>query len=219
MIEILVVSDIHLGTSVSQKEKVLEVLSLDFNTLLINGDLFDNYSFKRYDKRDWKILGKIRKLSKTHNVILVKGNHDSNAEFLSAITGMELLENYTTTINNKRFFFEHGDKYDHWIKHRPFLTWFFTGLYYWIQKFDRTHKTSRFLKRLSKSWIEAKDIVCKKFVEKYGKKHDVLLAGHTHYAEIRKIDSCTYINSGSFCEHRCSYVEIYPDGKFKLKYI
>jgi predicted phosphodiesterase len=47
----------------------------------------------------------------------------------------------------------------------------------------------------------------------------VLLAGHTHYAEVRKIDSCTYINSGSFCEHKCSYVEIYSDGKFELKYI
>ena len=62
MIEVLVISDIHLGTDVSQKEKVLQVLNLKFNTLIINGDLFDNYSFKRYDKRDWKILGKIYRL-------------------------------------------------------------------------------------------------------------------------------------------------------------
>ena len=219
MIEVLVISDIHLGTDVSQKEKVLRVLNLKFNTLIINGDLFDNYSFKRYDKRDWKILGKIRKLSKSHNVVLVKGNHDSNAEFLSAITGMELLENYATTINNKRFFFEHGDKYDYWIKHQPFLTWFFTGLYYWIQKFDRSHKTSRFLKRLSKSWIDAKDIVSRKFAEKHGKKYHVLLAGHTHHAEIKQFETCVYINSGSFCDHQCSYVEIYSDGEFKLRYI
>jgi len=219
MIEILVISDVHLGTDVSQKEKVLKVLKLKFNTLVINGDLFDNYSFKRYDKLDWKILSKIRKLSKTHNVIFVKGNHDSNVEFLSAITGMELLENYCATINNKTFFFEHGDKYDYWIKHRPIITWFFTGLYYWVQKFDKSYKTSRALKRLSKSWIDAKNIVSRKFVEKYGKLYDVLLAGHTHYAEIKYFETCVYINSGSFCDNICSYIKIYSDGKFKLKYI
>lgn len=219
MIEILVISDIHLGTDVSQKEKVLAVLKTKFNTLVINGDLFDNYSFKRYDKRDWKILSTIRKLSKTRNVIFVKGNHDSNVEFLSAITGMELLPDYCTTVNNKTFFFEHGDKYDSWIKHRPIATWFFTGLYYWIQKFDKTHKTSRALKHYSKSWIDAKNAVSRKFVEKHGKQYDVLLAGHTHHPEIKKFKTCVYINSGSFCDTRCSYVQICSDGNFKLQYI
>jgi metallophosphoesterase superfamily enzyme len=46
MINTLVISDVHLGTSVSQKEKVLQVLNFKFNTLVINGDLFDNYSMK-----------------------------------------------------------------------------------------------------------------------------------------------------------------------------
>jgi UDP-2,3-diacylglucosamine pyrophosphatase LpxH len=215
----LVISDIHLGSAVSQKEAVLRVLNLDFQKLIINGDLFDSYSFKRFDKKDWAILSKIRKLSKSHEVILVHGNHDADAQFLSAITGMDFVENYLTVINGKRIFFEHGDKYDHWIKHKPFITWFFTGAYYWIQKYDKNHSASRILKRMSKSWIKAKDIVCKKFVEKHGSKNDILVAGHTHYPEVKHFEHCTYINTGSFCEDKCSYLEIYDDGSFELKLI
>ena len=82
-IHTLIVSDIHLGTCVSQKDKFLKVLDLNFKTLIINGDLFDNYSFHRYDKKDWKILSKIRKLTKTHNVVLVQGNHEHECEFIT----------------------------------------------------------------------------------------------------------------------------------------
>jgi UDP-2,3-diacylglucosamine pyrophosphatase LpxH len=214
----LVISDIHLGSAVSQKEHVLHVLNLDFKRLIINGDLFDSYSFKRFDKKDWAVLSKIRKLSKSHEVILVYGNHDSDAQFLSAITGMDFVENYLMIVGGKRIYFEHGDRFDHWIKHRPFITWFFTGAYYWVQKFDKNHNASRMLKRMSKSWIKAKDIVRKKFVERHGCKNDILVAGHTHYPEVVHLDNCSYINTGSFCEDRCSYLEIYDDGSFELKY-
>jgi len=219
MINTLVISDVHLGTSVSQKEKVLQVLNLKSNTLVINGDLFDNYSFHRYDKKDWKILSKIRKLSKSRHVVLVYGNHDEDAEFLSAIAGMDLVDHYAAEIAGVKFRMEHGHNYDQWISERPFTTWFFTGIYYWIQKFDRRHRFTRRIKQLSKSWIRAKDIVRERFVQKHGAAHDVLLAGHTHYPEVRVYSNCTYANSGSFCDEKCSYIEIYDDGNFKLKYI
>ena len=219
MINTIVISDVHLGTSVSQKEKVLQVLGLEFGTIVINGDLFDNYSFHRYDKKDWKILSKIRKLSKSHHVVLVYGNHDEDAEFLSAVAGMDLVDHYAITVNGVKYYIEHGHQYDQWTSERPFITWFFTGIYYWIQKCDPSHRFTRKIKRLSKSWIRAKDTICEKFVHRHGDAHDVLLAGHTHYPEVRKLSNCTYANSGSFCDETCSYIEIYDDGKFELKYI
>ena len=85
-INTLIISDLHLGTPVSQSEKILKVLLSDFDRLIINGDLFDNHSFVRYKKQDWKILNKIRKLSKTKEVILVEGNHDGCSDFIAAIT-------------------------------------------------------------------------------------------------------------------------------------
>jgi UDP-2,3-diacylglucosamine pyrophosphatase LpxH len=215
----LVISDIHLGSPVCNREKVLKVLSLDFKNLIINGDLFDSYSFKRFNKKDWAVLSKIRKLSKSHRLILVHGNHDSNGEFLSIIMGMDFVENYSFILNGKRFYLEHGDKFDHWIKHRPFITWMFTGLYFWVQRLDKSYHVSRMVKRMSKSWTDAKNIVSAKFIAKYRGKYDVLLAGHTHFPEVVPFNEGTYINSGSFCEEVCSFVEIYDDGKFELKYL
>jgi len=93
-INTIIISDLHLGTPVSQGDKILKILSSDFERLIINGDLFDNHSFSRYKKQDWKILNNIRKLSKTKEVILVEGNHDGCSEFISAITGMNMVSNY-----------------------------------------------------------------------------------------------------------------------------
>jgi UDP-2,3-diacylglucosamine pyrophosphatase LpxH len=221
MIDTLIISDIHLGSSVCDRDKVLEVLSCKFNNLVINGDLFDNHSFKRYNKKDWKILSKIRKLSKTHNVVLVKGNHDGCADFLAAITGMEFVSEYSFTIENMKYHCEHGDAYDHWIKYKPVATFIFTGIYYWIQKFDRRHIITRRLKRWSKSWVKAKDLVSRRFIEKKGYLYDVLIAGHTHYPEsiYSRESSCYYVNTGSFCDERCSYITVHTDGSFDLKYI
>lgn len=213
----LIISDIHLGSPVCDRAKVLEVLSLDFETLIINGDLFDSYSFHRFNKKDWAVLSRLRKLTKIHKVIFIKGNHDSNGEFLSAITGMEFVNNYSFVLNSRIFYLEHGDKYDHWIKHRPIITWIFTGLYFWLQMIDASHNLSRMIKRLSKSWIDAKNIVASKFIAKHGMKYDVILAGHTHFPEVVEYFGGYYVNSGSFCEKVCTYVEIYDDGSFQLK--
>ena len=221
MIDTLIISDIHLGSSVCERDKVLEVLKLPFKNLVINGDLFDNHSFKRYSKKDWKILSKIRKLSKTHNVTLVRGNHDGCAEFLAAITGMEFVSEYSFTIENMRYHCEHGDAYDYWIKYKPITTYVFTGIYYWIQKFDKKHRVTRKLKTWSKSWIDAKNHVSRRFIEKKGHYYDILVAGHTHYPETihSRAVCCYYVNTGSFCDERCSYLVIQNDGSFDLRYI
>lgn len=221
MLNTLVISDIHLGSAVCDRDKVLSVLSLPFNTLIINGDLFDNHSFKRYTKKDWKVLSKIRKISKTKHVVLVTGNHDGQGDLIAAITGMEFVPSYSVSINGVRVHCEHGDKYDHWTHSKPFVTWACTGLYYWIQKFDKRHVVTRKLKAWSKSWVRAKDIVRERYLAKEGRYNDIIAAGHTHYPEIVYSEdyNCTYINSGSFCDQWCSYITIDNDGTYKLNYI
>lgn len=221
MIDTIVISDIHLGSSVCDREKVLKVLDMPFNTLIINGDLFDNHSFHRYTKKDWKILTRIRKLSKTRRVILVRGNHDGCAEFLAAITGMKFTKSYSFVVNERRMLCEHGDEYDHWIQSKPMITSIFTGLYYCIQVIDRKNILTRRLKAWSKSWVRAKDIVSERFLAKRGYSYDVIMAGHTHYPEERYdiTYKCNYINSGSFCDEMCTYIKIDAEGTAKLTYI
>lgn len=220
-IDTIVISDLHLGSPVSQRNKILQVLSLDFNTLIINGDLFDSISFKRYKRKDWAVLSKLRKLTKSHHVVFINGNHDKDVEFIGAITGMELKDSHAFSVNGIRFIAEHGDNFDHWIKYKPVITFIFTGLYYWVQKFDKSHKITRKLKKISKTWIDAKNMVGKRFLDRHYQQADVCLAGHTHYPEIKysQFHKCFYVNSGSFCDEPSSYVVIYDDGSFDLQYL
>jgi hypothetical protein len=220
-INTIIISDLHLGTPVSQRDKILKVLSYDFDRLIINGDLFDNHSFSRYKKNDWKILEKIRKLSKHKEVIFVEGNHDGCSEFIAGITGMQMVPNYQFYIDDIKFYCEHGHQYDKWTQEKPLLTEFFTGIYYYIQLLQKNQKISRKLKSMSKSWIRAKDIIADGFIKKHGKKFDFIFAGHTHNPETRycKDHECWYYNSGSFCDEPCHYLLIDKHGDVTLKEI
>ena len=212
-INTLIISDLHLGTPVCQSEKILRVLSFDFKRLIINGDLFDNHSFTRYNK--------IRKLSKNKKVILVEGNHDGCSEFISGITGMNMVPSYEFQIDNQKFYCEHGHQYDAWTQEKPLLTQFFTGIYYYIQVLQKNQKISRKLKAVSKSWIRAKDIIADGFIKKHGKHFDMIFAGHTHHPENRfyKDYNCWYFNSGSFCDNNCSYICIDDDGIADISFL
>jgi UDP-2,3-diacylglucosamine pyrophosphatase LpxH len=213
-IDTIIISDLHLGTPVSQSNKILKVLSSDFSRLIINGDLFDNHSFHRYKKEDWNILNKIRKIAKHKEVILVEGNHDGCSEFIAGITGMNMVPSYEFVINNHKHYCEHGHQYDKWTQDKPFVTAFFTGIYYYIQLAQKNQRISRKLKTISKSWIRAKDIIANGFVSKHGKEFNFIFAGHTHAPESRyyKEYDCWYFNSGSFCDTTCSYIKIAEDG-------
>jgi UDP-2,3-diacylglucosamine pyrophosphatase LpxH len=64
--DIVVVSDIHLGSDICQCSKFVKFLTnLNTKTLIINGDLFDSWDFRKLRKDHWKILKKLRQLSDT----------------------------------------------------------------------------------------------------------------------------------------------------------
>jgi UDP-2,3-diacylglucosamine pyrophosphatase LpxH len=64
MNEIVIISDVHLGSDVCQVEQLSKFLDkVSTQTLIINGDLFDSWDFRRLRKDHWKILKKLRQLS------------------------------------------------------------------------------------------------------------------------------------------------------------
>lgn len=74
---ILVISDVHLGSPVSRVKALAKVLRNEkYGHLIINGDLFDNKYIERYKKRHWNILSLIRKISKKKKVTFILGNHN-----------------------------------------------------------------------------------------------------------------------------------------------
>ena len=64
----IVISDIHLGSDVSQAKLLTEFLEKIENEkstkcLILNGDFFDNMDFRRLKKYHWKVLSAIRNMS------------------------------------------------------------------------------------------------------------------------------------------------------------
>ena len=79
---VLVVSDIHLGSPVSKVKALAKVLKNEkYSHLIINGDLFDSKNIHRYKKGHWNILSLIRKVSKYY-CNNVKGKDSGIVDFI-----------------------------------------------------------------------------------------------------------------------------------------
>ena len=68
MYDAIVISDLHLGSEISQAKQLvrfLEMLREDIiltRELILNGDVFDSWDFRRLKKNHWKVLSIIRSL-------------------------------------------------------------------------------------------------------------------------------------------------------------
>jgi len=94
-IDTMIISDLHLGAHSSKaKELVVILLSYDFKRLILNGDIFDDFNFRRLNSEQWKILSIFRRLSKKCEVVWISGNHDGDALNLSRLIGVKVFRQY-----------------------------------------------------------------------------------------------------------------------------
>lgn len=198
-VDALIVSDIHLGSPVSQADTFIDVLQqYDPKILFIVGDLFDGLNLHRLKGKHWKALSMIRKMTKKSRVIMLKGNHDI-AEFsgLEALLGIEVHNEFIWEWRGERILLLHGDIFDYWVTQWPILAEVFSGVYYWLQRLDHGQRLARWIKRKSKKVVRNVSCVHKR-AETYCKfkRCDFVICGHTHYAELSE----HYANSGSFCD-------------------
>jgi UDP-2,3-diacylglucosamine pyrophosphatase LpxH len=218
MNKIIIISDVHLGSNVCRTDKVLECLDIPCDKLIINGDLFDSFNLTRFNSKHWKVLSKIRKLSKKIPIVFCRGNHDGNIEFLSDLLGVQFVHDVELIWKNKKIFICHGDRFDHWMA-KQMIADFFTGLYYFIQKFDtKERKFSTWLKLKSKQILKVhKNLENKAINFALANSYDVICVGHSHLENKVERDGIIYVNSGSFTEEPCSYIEI--DEEIELKHL
>lgn len=215
-IEVLIMSDLHLGSPNSKTDKILKVLKkYDFNTLILNGDILDSDKLGRLKKCSWKVLSEIRKISKNKKVIYIKGNHDwLISEVISDLLGLELVNNYLFKLNNKFYYFTHGAEFDLFITKNYLITEIACWLYYTLQKFDWTHgKITSWLKKQTKDYLKnASKIKTAAVAYSNNHKYEYTFVGHSHYAEIDH----NYLNTGSFTDEECHYGLITSNGDLKL---
>ncbi|WP_430927632.1 UDP-2,3-diacylglucosamine diphosphatase [Polaribacter marinivivus] len=223
-VEIVVISDVHLGTYGSKAKELLNYLkSIEPEKLILNGDIIDIWQFnKRYfPKSHMNVIKQITSLlSKNTTVYYITGNHD---EMLRKFKGFKLgnfkiINKLTFNLQGKKAWFFHGDVFDVTMKHskwlaklggkgydlliliNTFFNWLSGLLGYGKFSFSKKIKNSvkgavKFINDFEKT---ATDIAID-----YG--YDYVICGHIHQPEIRVFENqkgkTTYLNSGDWIEN------------------
>lgn len=204
--DILIVSDIHLGTPVSRSRRLLAFLKESTcNTLILNGDIFDDLNFNRLSQDDWALFDYLRELTATGrpHVVWIAGNHDVSPGVLSRVIGIRVLNEYVFKWNGKRCLAIHGHQFDRFLYNNPVIGTVASWVYLFIQLIDsRQQRFSRWVKKMSKSWLRlAKEVA--KGSSLYGKllkRADYVFCGHTHREDHTNEYGPEYWNSGCWTD-------------------
>jgi UDP-2,3-diacylglucosamine pyrophosphatase LpxH len=224
-VELVVISDIHLGTYGCKARELLNYLrSIKPNILILNGDIIDIWQFsKRYfPKSHLKVIKYITTLlTKGTSVYYITGNHD---ELLRKFEGFEIgqlkiVNKLLLDLDGRKAWFFHGDVFDVTMEHSKWLARLGGKGYDLLIIINLVvNKVSKFFGygRISLS-KRIKDRVksAVKFVSNYEKTaaevalrngYDYVVCGHIHQPQIQMVTDkkgreVTYLNSGDWVEN------------------
>jgi len=222
------ISDVHLGTTGCQAQRLLEFLRrTESDTLYLVGDIIDGWQLKRrwyWDQSHNNVVQTVlKKAKKGTEVIFVPGNHDEavrqfiDLDFGGIRVRDELIH---TTAQGKRMLVLHGDRFDGVIACAKWLAYVGDNLYTMILKFNQVLNSwraraglpywslSQYLKLKVKnavSYITSFETALADEARRRGL--DGVICGHIHKPEIRDIDGITYCNDGDWVESLTALVE------------
>lgn len=238
-LDILVLSDVHLGTyGCHAKELLLYLKTIKPKTVILNGDIIDIWQFsKRYwPKSHMKVVKQLMTwMGKGVKIYYVTGNHD---EMLRKFVGFKMgsLKIVNKVIlelkDGKTAWFFHGDVFDVTMQHSK-----------WLAKlgavgYDTLILINRFVNFISeKVFRRGKLSLSKKiknsvksavkFINSFeqtaadigiSNKYHYVVCGHIHQPEIREIvneeGKIIYLNSGDWIENLTALE--YSDGKWEI---
>ncbi len=237
--EVVVISDVHLGTYGCHAQELLYYLkSIRPKTLILNGDIIDIWQFnKRYwPKSHMKVVRHILGLiSKGVKVYYIPGNHDETLRRFAGfeLNSLKIVNKVLLDLNNgtKAWIF-HGDVFDVTMQHSKWLAKLGAIGYDFLILLNRMvnfislkvfRKGKLSLSRRIKNSVKS----AIKFINNFeltaagigiSKGYDYVVCGHIHHPEIKTITnaegSITYLNSGDWIENLTSLE--YADGEWKL---
>ncbi len=216
----VIISDLHLGSKVCQAKQLTDFLhlihtnELPTKELILNGDVFDSWDFRRLSKHHWHVLSELRKLSDHVHVIWINGNHDGPAEIISHLIGVDVANEYQFTSGETNIICLHGHMFDTFLDKHPRLTKLADYFYHWMMKLDSSFALARSLKRSSKTFMRNSEKIENLSREyAFAKGADIVCCGHTHMAVAKPI--LGYYNSGCWTETPCTYLAV-DDGRVEL---
>jgi UDP-2,3-diacylglucosamine pyrophosphatase LpxH len=225
-IDLVVISDVHLGTYGAQANELHRYLQgIKPNTLILNGDIIDFWQFSKrfWPKSHMKVIKSIISLAaKGTRVCYITGNHD---EILRKFAGMhvgniEITNKLELDLNGVKTWFFHGDVFDVIIQHSK-----------WLAKlgalgYDSLILINVFINYMGRILGRGKISLSKKIKENVKtavnyignfentaaalaiqKGYQAIVCGHIHHPEIKdivisKVSRIQYLNSGDWIENQ-----------------
>ena len=232
------ISDIHLGTKMSQANKLLDFIkTFECEKLYLVGDIIDGWAMHKnfYWPQDHNdVIQKFMRMArKGTEVIYISGNHD---EFLRSFGDhqfgkIKLAKNdIHTSANNKKYLITHGDEFDIVIEHAKWLSHLGSWAYDVSITFNiLLNKIFDILKieRVSlSSWLKYKVKSAVNFISDYEETLSDyaksigcqgIVCGHIHHPNMRNIQGIVYLNCGDWVE-TCSAIVENEDGNMEVIY-
>jgi len=236
-VELVILSDIHLGTYGCHAEDLLRYLkTIRPKKLILNGDIIDMWQFsKRYwPKSHMQVVKHITGLlAKNTKIIYLTGNHDEMLrKFANFRIGSFQIDNKVVLrLNGKRAWIFHGDVFDVTMQYSK-----------WLAKLGAIGYDTLILINTFVNWIavklgrekislskRVKDSVksAVKFINDFEvtaadiaieNQYDYVICGHIHHPEMKKITTekgeVIYLNSGDWIENLTSLE--YDAGQWRI---
>lgn len=237
-VEVIIISDVHLGTYGSHAAELLLYLrSVEAGLLIINGDFIDIWNFnKRYfPATHMEVIREIMNmLTNGTRVVYITGNHDEMMRKYSDLQlgNFQIADKLVMEINGSMCWIFHGDVFDATTKGSARLLAKLGGKGYdllillnrminWTLKLAGREKMS-FSKKVKNSvkkavaWIgDFEQTAAELAIEK---KYDYVICGHIHQPQKRVIEtakgSVIYLNSGDWVENLSSLE--YVNGQWNI---
>jgi UDP-2,3-diacylglucosamine pyrophosphatase LpxH len=223
-VELVVISDVHLGTYGSHATELNNYLaSIKPKILVLNGDIIDIWQFRKsyFPKTHLKVIQKIVGFaSKGTKVYYITGNHDEMLRKFSEMSmgNFALVDKLVLNLDDKKAWIFHGDVFDASVQHSKwiaklgglgydylivmnrFVNWFLSKMGREPYSFSKKIKAS--VKKAVKHISDFETTATELAIEK---KYDYVICGHIHEPKMiqkeNKNGSTLYLNSGDWVEN------------------
>lgn len=223
-VEVVVLSDIHLGTFGCHAKEVTHYLSsIKPKILVLNGDIIDIWQFRKsyFPKAHLNVIKKIIDLAaKGTEVYYITGNHDEMLRKFSnsKIGSISILDKLVLELDGKKAWIFHGDVFDASVRHSKWIAklggWGYDLLILFNRFVNRglvkmgkepysfSKKIKANVKKATKQISDFELTASELAIEN---EYDYVICGHIHEPKmIRKVNkkgTAFYLNSGDWVEN------------------
>jgi len=222
-VDILVLSDLHLGTFGCRAAELLSYLrTVKPEMVVLNGDIIDIWAFKKsfFPQDHMRVVKKLLKWSAKIPVYYITGNHDEALRRYSParLGDLRLVDQLVLELDGRSHWFFHGDIFDATMKNAKWLAKLGGSGYDLLIRINHlVNVTLLFFGRPRMSFSKkVKDSVKRavNFVSDFERTmaeialhdgHEVVVCGHIHQPRMYTVRTpkgdVTYLNSGDWIEN------------------